>query len=162
MLLVLVVISQGCIAPHSLPPPLLEWTQTYEGTTLPDNQEVKLYLRFENNRSIIVIDNVIYTKSLDDAVLAYKLKPGVHRIDYYLKVFTRNWAIGGFTIDMKVGHTYVLKYHLETHVFQPWERTVTLRDETEDENVQIDKIQSTTLWNENIQISYEKHIKVGQ
>jgi len=171
ILLALVVMPQGCIAPPPLPPlpPLPEWTQTYEGATLPDDQEVKLYHQLELKfyyRTIIVIDNVIYTKAHDDPKITYKLKPGVHRIDYYRKVGERAWAIGGFTIEMKAGHTYVLKHEFDTNFhlfyFRPWETTVILRDKTDDEDVRMEHFPSPMSWDSDIQKLYEKYMEVGK
>ena len=162
LLLFLILFLSGCMASPHIP----EWTQTYEGVSLPDNQEVKLYHKFTNYREVIVIDNMIYTKSRDEPKVDYKLIPGLHRIDYYLRVPKRGWAIGGFTIEMKAGHTYVLKHEFDTNFhlfyFRPWETTVILRDKTDDEDVRMEHFPSPMSWDSDIQKLYEKYMEVGK
>ena len=157
-----ILFLSGCVASPSLP----EWTQTYEGAKLPDDQEVKLYHYFRFYNDVIVIDTVIYTNSRDDPKREYTLNPGVHHIDYYVNVYGRGWAIGRFTIDMKAGHTYVLDYDFDPNfhllLSQPWETTVTLRDETDSQDLRIDHFPRPIPWDENIQKLYEKYMEVGQ
>jgi len=157
LLMFVIPFLSGCADTH-----VPKWTQTYEGSALPDDQEVKLYHQFKFYSSVIVIDNVIYTKSVDDPKVEYKLAPGTHNIDYYLNNYSHGWAIGGFTIDMKAGHTYVLKHDSEPHMFKPWEATVILQDKTEDENVRIKHFPSLMSWDEDIQKLYEKYMEVGK
>jgi hypothetical protein len=108
-----------------------------------------------------VIDNVIYANSREYPKYEYRLKPGVHRIDYYLNVYSRGWGIGGFTIDMKAGHTYVLKNDIDTnfHILfsRPWETTVILRDKTDEEDVRIKHFPNLIPWDEDVQKLYEKY-----
>lgn len=162
LLLVAILFLSGCVTPAHIP----EWTQTYEGNKLPDDQEVKLYHYFRSYNDVIVIDNVIYTNSRDDPKREYTLDPGVHRIDYYVNVYSRGWAIGGFTIEMKAGHTHVLDYDIDPNFYlfftEPWETTVTLRDETDGQNLRIDYFPSPMPWDEEIQKQYEKHMGAGQ
>ena len=153
LLLFLILFLSGCMSPPYIP----QWTQTYEGAALSDDQEVKLYHQFKNYKEVLVIDNVIYTKSRDNPKLEYKLKPGLHHIDYYLKVGKLGWAIGGFAIEMKAGHTYVLKHDIEPHYFKPWETTVLLRDKTDGKNVRTDHFTSRMSWDRDLQKLNEKY-----
>ena len=162
LLLVVILFLSGCMTPAHIP----EWTQTYEGNKLPDDQEVKLYHYFRSYNYVIVIDIVIYTNSRDDPKREYALDPGTHRIDYYVNVYGRGWAIGGFTIEMKAGHTYVLDYDIDPNFYlfftEPWETTVTFRDETDGQNLRIDHFPGPMPWDEEIQKKYEKYMGVGK
>jgi hypothetical protein len=139
-------------------------TQTYKGDALPDDQEVMLWHQFGFYNDVIVIDNVIYANSKEYPKYEYRLKPGVHRIDYYLNVYGRGWGIGGFTIDMKAGHTYVLNNNVDTNfhilsLFSPrtWETTVILRDKTDQEDVRIKHFTNLIPWDQDIEKLYEKY-----
>jgi len=161
LLLLVTLFLSGCVS-H----PYKKWVQTYEGITLPDDQEVKLDYQSRFYNSVIVIDNEIYTKSRDDTQSHYKLNSGAHRIDYYLNVYGRGWAIGGFTVEMEAGHTYVLKYEVDSnfHLFysRPWEATVILRDKASDEDVRTEHFPRLISWDEDIQKLHEKYMEVGK
>jgi hypothetical protein len=139
----------------------ISWTQTYDGASLPDKQEVKLHHNFDNYREVIVIDGIVYTKTHEDPKLFYTLIPGKHRIEYYLKKYKRGWAIGGFIVNMKAGHTYILEHKVVASFFGPKKSIVILMDDTEGAIVETKYFPEQMPWDENIeelQIKYRDDV----
>lgn len=141
------IIFYGCM---SVPKPVPR--QTYEGPRLTEEQEVVLYHHINFTNDLIIIDNIIYRHLRDDPTSYFAITPGIHHIDYYYNIYNRGWAIGKFSVDMKAGHTYVLKVVVDTNFrfpySQPWEATVILSDMTGNVDVISKHFQKLMSWDE--------------
>jgi hypothetical protein len=125
LLILLSMIIFGCA---SQPAP---WTYAYKGSALPDNQEAMLLHHFTNFREVITIDGIRYAKTQEDPKTKFKLLPGMHEIEYYLRWYKRGFVVGTIMQEMKAGHVYILSHDIHGGFLPRNEfATVTLKDET--------------------------------